>query len=176
MNVSTFFFTILFIAAYRFNFFFFQTESVRVIFQCTWRNCNHQETQCQAIEAHVRQVHLGRSQPTEEEEEEHEEEFYYTEFEIPDAEDIPEDSLVVEDGDISPLTRTTSSSLSDTSSSSSSRSSQQEERTIMIDGHRFLPPSPIQGPTILPILADHCDMARPPHENPEYTAQRTGQD
>jgi len=267
-----------------------QTDTVRTIFQCTWRACLHQETQCHLIERHVRQVHLGRSDPVTEEEDDREEEFYYTEFELPDqrrqreppactqpdkaamavvsADDIvittagrhsneadadadeeeleedefddaemPQHNKLTEDCLVQPMhhnhvagvvaadhlvmplgvptptatptppvgclpthySQTTSVFNSEmppaamfppspsSSSSSSSLSSSaglapisrgrvgqtlpnQQQAHQQLQHHQQQ-----QQQQVVPLLADHCDMARPPHENPEYTsAPNTG--
>ena len=110
----------------------------------------------------------------EDDDDDHEEEFYYTEFEVPEVadEDIPSDCLVVEEGEELPLQleRETSSSMSDASSFISSHA---PSSVVMSPSP---PAAVVSAPlsNLPPILADHSDMARPPHENPEYTANRSG--
>ncbi|PSN54383.1 Zinc finger protein 704 [Blattella germanica] len=84
----------------------------RMVFQCTWPGCLVITTTCAAIEGHVRKVHLGPRETTEDDSElsDHEEEFYYTEVEL--------------------------------------------------GLHTSSPPT-----------LSHRDMARPPHEDPEYLKQ-----
>jgi len=155
-----------------------KTEGVRTIFQCTWPSCRHQEVECHAIEQHVRVLHLNLPPcppGSTAEDDDHEEEFYYTEFEVPEVadEDIPSDCLVVEEGEELPLQleRETSSSMSEASSFISSHA----PSSVLMSPS---PPAAAVVSTSLsnlpPILADHSDMARPPHENPEYTANRSG--
>ncbi|XP_035430865.1 zinc finger protein 395 [Spodoptera frugiperda] len=50
-----------------------------VVFVCTWRGCTYSTDTCTAIEAHIRNTHLG---PKKEGDSDHEEEFYYTEREV----------------------------------------------------------------------------------------------
>ncbi|XP_026745787.1 SLC2A4 regulator-like [Trichoplusia ni] len=50
-----------------------------VVFVCTWRGCTYHTNTCSAIEAHIRNTHLG---PKKEGDSDHEEEFYYTEREV----------------------------------------------------------------------------------------------
>ncbi|XP_021937970.1 zinc finger protein 704 isoform X4 [Zootermopsis nevadensis] len=87
-------------------------KASRIVFQCRWPGCRVITTTCAAIEGHVRKVHLGPRETTENDLElsDHEEEFYYTEVEL--------------------------------------------------------------GPqTSSPPTLSHRDMARPPHEDPEYLKQ-----
>ena len=134
--------------------------------------------ECHAIEQHVRVLHLNLPPcppGSTAEDDDHEEEFYYTEFEVPEVadEDIPSDCLVVEEGEELPLQleRETSSSMSEASSFISSHA----PSSVLMSPS---PPAAAVVSTSLsnlpPILADHSDMARPPHENPEYTANRSG--
>ncbi|XP_069701966.1 zinc finger protein 395 isoform X2 [Periplaneta americana] len=87
-------------------------KASRMVFQCTWPGCLVITTTCAAIEGHVRKVHLGPREATENDSElsDHEEEFYYTEVEL--------------------------------------------------GLHTSSPPT-----------LSHRDMARPPHEDPEYLKQ-----
>lgn len=87
-------------------------KASRMVFQCTWPGCLVITTTCAAIEGHVRKMHLGPRETTENDLElsDHEEEFYYTEVEL--------------------------------------------------GLHTSSPPT-----------LSHRDMARPPHEDPEYLKQ-----
>ncbi|XP_065350278.1 zinc finger protein 395 [Cloeon dipterum] len=85
------------------------------VFQCTWKGCGVRTTSCEAIERHVRKMHLGPRNPEGNDEDpnsDHEEEFYYTELE-------------------------------------------EEARNVAVS----------------PPTLSHQDMARPPHEDPEYQRQ-----
>ncbi|XP_059490594.1 zinc finger protein 704 [Neocloeon triangulifer] len=85
------------------------------VFQCTWKGCGVRTTTCEAIERHVRKMHLGPRTPEGDDDggsSDHEEEFYYTELEV-------------EAGHVA-----------------------------------------ASSPTL-----SHQDMARPPHEDPEYQRQ-----
>ena len=191
--------------------------------------CLFQETECHLIERHVRVAHLGREGPVDPEDDDREEEFYYTEFELPESstielsstEDLPDDYLVVEEGEIVSGISSSNGGGGGTSASialssgggitANTSTAAAATAVIVSDGGRNLmssglsdrsgnlvtpapmmvaaPPPPStprvtpphqhqhhhqQHHSVTPLLADHCDMARPPHENPEYSAQRTG--
>lgn len=116
-----------------------KTEHVRTIYQCTWPGCDQQEELCQTMEHHVRKAHLGREDPSGPEEDDREEEFYYTEIDIPMSVTVH-----CEDG--------------------GDQMEQDEPGQLMMAYPQ--PPTPTVTPTPAPF--DHMDMARPPHENPEY--------
>jgi len=115
-----------------------KTEHVQTIYQCTWPGCDVRKELCDDIEAHVRELHLRREAPTNPEEDDHEEEFYYTEIDIP---------LQI----YQPPCKTVCTKLP--------LSSQ-----VPIEEQLSPDADPANGPS----LSDHMDMARPPHENPEY--------
>jgi len=158
---------------------------VRTIYQCTWPSCNVQTIDCDLIEQHVRQVHLGRTAArSHDEDTDHEEEFYYTEFDIPEQEEEdedeedPEGSLVVEesrheeddnDDDDEDETMT----ATEAGGSSVSATTPASQLVSMTTPYCQAPTAAFAAGTVetlVPLLADHCDMARPPHENPEYAA------
>ncbi len=161
---------------------------MRTIYQCTWPSCNVQTIDCDLIEQHVRQVHLGRTAArSHDEDTDHEEEFYYTEFDIPEQEEEdedeedPEGSLVVEESrheededdndddedETMTATETGGSSVNATTTPAS------QQLVSMTNPYCQAAPAAFSAGTVetlVPLLADHCDMARPPHENPEYAA------
>ena len=108
-----------------------------------------------------------------------EEEFYYTEFDIPEEEgeddeedDDDEGSLVVEleprpnqeDETMRPVE--VMEAVATTTFPPTASSSQQ--MVCVSTSSSSCSAMEAAGPPVLPLLADHCDMARPPHENPEY--------
>jgi hypothetical protein len=145
-----------------------------------------QTIDCDLIEQHVRQVHLGRTAArSHDEDTDHEEEFYYTEFDIPEQEEEDEDedgSLVVEesrheeeeeeeDDEDETMTAATATEAGGSSVSATTPASQQ--LVSMTNPYCQAPAAAFSAGTVetlVPLLADHCDMARPPHENPEYAA------
>ncbi|CAG5078776.1 Similar to znf395: Zinc finger protein 395 (Xenopus laevis) [Cotesia congregata] len=93
---------------------FDKSETVSMVFKCTWPGCTEIRTTCPQIEKHVRQTHLGPKKVQDDDDEDealsdHEEEFYYQEIAV---------------------------------------------------NHMSSPPT-----------MSHRDMARPPHEDPEYQKQ-----
>merc|ERR1719370_644631 len=127
-----------------------KTEHVQTIYQCTWPGCDVRKELCDDIESHVREQHLRRAAPASHEEDDREEEFYYTEIDIPlcvygQAPQICNPTPVTQDTDINNLQQKT-----------------QTTETLIIHNPPTLTATPA------PLLSDHMDMARPPHENPEY--------
>jgi len=122
-----------------------KTEHVRIIYQCTWPKCGIKMDTCSDMERHVRSKHLKKQSI--EEDLEGEEEFYYNEIEVPlNGEFITLCSAAaVGSGLCVSATLATPPAVFSTSAPPSSAA--------------MLLPS---------TLADHMDMARPPHENPEY--------
>ncbi|XP_038121188.1 zinc finger protein 704 isoform X2 [Culex quinquefasciatus] len=115
------------------------------IYKCTWKGCGVIYTSCSEITAHVRNAHLGPRKP---EEDSDEEDFFFTEIE----------------------------DESDSGSGHQHNSSNQQQQQHHNHNHHQNnhhgtgsarhPPSP---PTL-----SHRDMARPPHEDPEYQRQIVG--
>jgi hypothetical protein len=119
-----------------------KTEHVRIIYQCTWPGCNSTMDVCADIERHIRRRHLNVADPLSEEDNEHEEEFYYNEIEVP-LNLTPAKSVAVK----------------------------KMRHSGPIATYHAPPPSTtslLAAAAALPVLADHMDMARPAHENPEY--------
>eukprot|EP00095_Tigriopus_kingsejongensis_P010462 maker-scaffold333_size203007-snap-gene-1.14 protein:Tk10462 transcript:maker-scaffold333_size203007-snap-gene-1.14-mRNA-1 annotation:"zinc finger protein 704-like" len=148
------------------------TETERIIFRCTWPKCSTSSDARSGIERHIRQDHLRTPDPISEEDHDHMEDFYYSETEVP----------------CTPLGPPVPFRLSPTLASSHHpphfstngtnhlpplRHATTHHRTIVPNQasgfHPNLPPSLA---TATPVLADHMDMARPPHENPEYNVQQ----
>jgi hypothetical protein len=146
-----------------------------------------QTIDCDLIEQHVRQVHLGRTAArSHDEDTDHEEEFYYTEFDIPEQEEEdedeedPEGSLVVEesrheedDNDDDDEDETMTAATAEAGGSSVSATTPASQLVSMTNPYCQAPTAAFAAGTVetlVPLLADHCDMARPPHENPEYAA------
>jgi len=116
--------------------------------------------------ANFGKVHLvpycSRRDPINEDEEDGEEEFYYTEMEIPvdsqeaapvgwDSEDERDEEEEGEDEKMAPVANISPAIL--------------QRRATLGTGLPSAEAMPAPAP---PLLADHADMARPPHENPEY--------
>lgn len=120
----------------------FKTEHVRIIYQCTWPRCGIKMDICSDMERHVRSQHLMK-QKNEEQDLEGEEEFYYTEIEVPLVTELPSNNILLR-----PKSLFSSSAPSNSSSASTAAA-------LILQN---LPSN----------LADHMNMARPPHENPEY--------
>lgn len=60
----------------------------RVLYKCMWKECGAKFPTCETVEKHVRVVHLGRNDDSEDSESsDHEEEFYYTESEEDEGEE-----------------------------------------------------------------------------------------
>eukprot|EP00090_Calanus_glacialis_P013815 TRINITY_DN22465_c0_g1_i1.p1 TRINITY_DN22465_c0_g1~~TRINITY_DN22465_c0_g1_i1.p1 ORF type:complete len:617 (+),score=78.78 TRINITY_DN22465_c0_g1_i1:242-2092(+) len=128
-----------------------KTEHVQTIYQCTWPGCDVRKELCDDIEGHVREQHLRRAAPANHEEDDREEEFYYTEIDIPlQLYQQPPQQLcnppTVTENNISNLHQHTTHTT----------------ETLIIHNPPMLTATPA------PLLSDHMDMARPPHENPEY--------
>lgn len=119
------------------------TSQRRIIYQCTWPGCSLTTISCAAIESHVRTLHLGPRQ-IDEELSDHEEEFYYTEMEEGESDEMESEAPKM----MSPQ----QVSLPETGVPAGYPSAGQE--------FGLMASSP---PTL-----SHMDMARPPHEDPEY--------
>ncbi|KAI9565804.1 hypothetical protein GHT06_009599 [Daphnia sinensis] len=117
-------------------------SQVRTIYQCTWPGCSTTTDNCEAIESHVRLVHLGPRQ-IDEEISDHEEEFYYTEVEEEVDEEIADQPPTI----LPPKAEVVESSVAQ------SQSFQEQHPGWMASS---------------PPTMSHMDMARPPHEDPEY--------
>lgn len=126
----------------------------RMVFQCTWPGCQHLTTTCSAIESHVRKLHLGPRENGEDSDlSDHEEEFYYTEVELADASS-------------SPLPSGVRAAASVTSVAGGGMDTKKTAMRASASGSSS-PTVPIASPPTL----SHRDMARPPHEDPEYQRQ-----
>jgi len=129
-----------------------KTEHVQTIYQCTWPGCDVRRELCDDIESHVREQHLRRAAPANHEEDDREEEFYYTEIDIPLQ-------LAPQICNPTPASQDTNN----ISNSLQQKTQQTTTETLIIHNN---PPTLTAAPA--PLLSDHMDMARPPHENPEY--------
>ncbi len=114
---------------------------MRILYQCTWRGCHTTMDVCSDMERHIRRRHLHLPDPVSEEDNEHEEEFYYTEIELPINLATPPPSSKP-----NPAKKKRHSGPASSAGATTS----------------------LLAAAALPILSDHMDMARPPHENPEY--------
>lgn len=140
-----------------------ETQPARsVIYQCTWPGCSATTRNCADIEAHVRSLHLGPRQ-IDEEVSDHEEEFYYTEVE--------EDGT---DGASSPVSPTSSTTPADLSPARQQELMHLQQHQLQQQGYYYqqqaggvLSGHPGWMASSPPTLS-HMDMARPPHEDPEY--------
>ncbi|XP_053203884.1 zinc finger protein 704-like [Panonychus citri] len=133
----------------------------RIVFKCTWRGCGLRCDLVESIEKHIRTVHLGRSENASEEENDHEEEFYYAEIEEEmeiDDNISCKDSSSSNDSSLGPLSPVSSSSESPHSTNYNLSPTLSSASSLL-----FFAPSPTWS---------HLDMARPPHEDPEYQAQQ----
>lgn len=84
-------------------------KASRVVFECTWRGCQHSDNNQESIERHVR-GHLGRPEPAPGEDRDFEEEFYYTEVDMEVGELTP---LEIMEADVILDTSTPDSVLQD---------------------------------------------------------------
>jgi len=132
-----------------------QEQGRRVIYQCTWPGCSVATTNCDAIESHVRASHLG-PRKIDEEVSDHEEEFYYTEVEECDVDD-DENAAAATNVQSAPLPPTNEVSVVTHSAAPTAIHNYAAAPSI----HPGLMAS--SPPTL-----SHMDMARPPHEDPEY--------
>ncbi|XP_071449259.1 zinc finger protein 704-like [Hetaerina americana] len=124
------------------------------VFQCTWPGCQFVTTTCSTIEQHVRNSHLGPRENTDDPElSDHEEEFYYTEVELADA------SSVAHSGRVPVINGVSQAKKSATIKA---------EARVKVDSGSV---SPTTIPIASPPTLSHRDMARPPHEDPEYQRQ-----
>uniref|UniRef100_T1K0B3 C2H2-type domain-containing protein n=1 Tax=Tetranychus urticae TaxID=32264 RepID=T1K0B3_TETUR len=131
----------------------------RIVFKCTWRGCGLRCDLVEDIEKHVRIVHLGRSEATGEDDNDHEEEFYYAEIEEEmEIDNISsKESSCSSDSSLGPLSPVSSSPESPNSTNYNL------SPTLSSASLLFFAPSPTWS---------HLDMARPPHEDPEYQKQQ----
>ena len=134
----------------------FCTVPQRVIYECTWPGCGVRYKLNSAIERHVRTVHLSEIELTEKEEE-----FYYNELEL-EEEDGDEESGESDRG--YKVAKEERSPVSNYSSGGHVHSSD--------DSNPSSDAAPSPGPFVLGTSSaptwSHLDMARPPHEDPEY--------
>ncbi|XP_053205340.1 probable serine/threonine-protein kinase DDB_G0282963 [Panonychus citri] len=134
----------------------------RIVFKCTWRGCGVRCDLIESIEKHIRTIHLGRSENASEEENDHEEEFYYAEIE----EEMETENIIISSKDSSSSNDSSLGLLSPVLSSSESPHSTNYNLSPTLSSASsllFFAPSPTWS---------HLDMARPPHEDPEYQAQQ----
>lgn len=125
------------------------------IYKCTWKGCGVIYASCSEITAHVRNAHLGPRKP---EEDSDEEDFFFTEIEDEtDSGSGHQHHSSNHSHSHHHHNHSNSNHHSHSHSSSSSSSNAGSARH---------PPSP---PTL-----SHRDMARPPHEDPEYQRQIVG--
>lgn len=154
-------------------------SSTRTMFKCTWTGCQEMTSACDAIERHIRSTHLGRqevnsdhSESDSDDEDDHEEEFYWTEVEVNVATWVDPCEPLVTHSVPAPTLPAPAMALT-------------------------LPPAPVTLPSQPPIIADapnippqpshpkyvhvsspptlsHMDMARPPHEDPQYKRHLSG--
>jgi len=142
-----------------------QEGNRRVIYQCTWPGCSVVTTQCAAIESHVRSSHLGPRQ-IDEEVSDHEEEFYYTEVEECDIDD--------EDANGTDAMQKTTASASTTplplAGNEISVLAAAADAVAATSVHDYAASVSVHPGlmTSSPPTLSHMDMARPPHEDPEY--------
>jgi len=127
-----------------------KTERVQTIYQCTWPGCHVRKDLCPDIERHVREKHLRRPAPSRPEDDDHEEEFYYNEIDIPLHTSQPQQHKPVS------LCKPPPAHVA-------------ADKTLVISPSSKIPTG---GRSQAPIISDHMDMARPPHENPEYGGAR----
>merc|ERR1719336_829841 len=128
-----------------------KTEQVQTIYQCTWPGCKTQKQLCEDIERHVREKHLRRPAPQRPEDDDHEEEFYYNEIEVP-VRSGPKQQ------------QQSGSGVSHSVANLVGESDQPTNLVVQKSG----PSTVVTACPQAPIISDHMDMARPPHENPEY--------
>jgi len=126
-----------------------------IIYQCTWPGCSLTTASCAAIESHVRTLHLGPRQ-IDEEVSDHEEEFYYTEIEDGESDEL--DALSRAKLSTTPTPPTLQPPL--ISSAASDHQPTLPQLPLSLTNYGLMASSP---PTL-----SHMDMARPPHEDPEY--------
>jgi len=134
-----------------------KTEQVQTIYQCTWPGCKTQKQLCEEIERHVREKHLRRPAPERPEDDDHEEEFYYNEIEVP-----------VRSGTGKQQQQQTGGGVSHTVAKLMGERDQPTNLVV----HKSGPSTVVTACPQAPIISDHMDMARPPHENPEYGGTR----
>jgi len=149
-----------------------KTEHVRIIYQCTWPRCGIKMDICSDMERHVRSQHLMKPPASINEDLEGEEEFYFTEIEVPltvtsdfamllGASASCSRGLLLGSGSNShnqAVASLTKIGLFSTSAPAGSMLQAQTTAANHVHLQSCLPSN----------LADHMDMARPPHENPEY--------
>jgi len=126
-----------------------------IIYQCTWPGCSLTTSSCAAIESHVRTLHLGPRQD-DEELSDHEEEFYYTEIEDGESDDLLEMKMSHAEAQMVPAdggSEIKASLADDCHSYASCQAGSDPNAGLM---------------TSSPPTLSHMDMARPPHEDPEY--------
>ena len=123
--------------------------------------------------------HYRRREPVTEDDIDHEEEFYYTEVEVPLSASLsdlatppsPSSPIITNPTPITNSQQNMSYQIVNTPMQVSSLISTNGPPTSTVS---LLPPSFPKTNSIisgLPVLSDHMDMARPPHENPEYVHQ-----
>ncbi|XP_074598983.1 zinc finger protein 704-like [Brevipalpus obovatus] len=143
----------------------------RIVFQCTWPGCVHRCDLCEDIERHVRIVHLGRTDHPTEEDNDHEEEFYYAEIEVADSEVDTSSKSSSCGSNYGPLSPGGYSSVESPNSTNQFTFSPLPASNI----HNSSTVTAVFfGPSSAPTWS-HLDMARPPHEDPEYKMKQEQQ-
>nr|XP_027206951.1 SLC2A4 regulator-like [Penaeus vannamei] len=149
------------------------------MFKCTWAGCQEMTSACDAIERHIRAIHLGREEVSSEhsdsdsdDEDDHEEEFYWREVEVNVATWVdPCEPLVAPV--VPPPTPPAPPAMTVTVAPSPPTPPAAVAQPMGVG----IPPGPIQPshPQYIhvssPPTLSHMDMARPPHEDPEYRRQ-----
>ena len=123
---------------------------MQTIYQCTWPGCKTQKQLCEDIERHVREKHLRRPAPQRPEDDDHEEEFYYNEIEVPVRSQVGKQQQA--------------GGGSHTVAKLMGGGDQPTNLVV----HKTRPTTVLTACPPAPVISDHMDMARPPHENPEY--------
>ncbi|CAL4239689.1 unnamed protein product [Meganyctiphanes norvegica] len=163
-------------------------SSTRIMFKCTWVGCQEITSSSGAIERHVRLQHLGRaersgtvsemsenSESDSDSDDDHEEEFYWTEIEVNVATWVdPCEPLSLSPAPVSPPPPPTppmafTFTTSPTPAILTPIAAPQPICTPTFSSFTS-PPQYIQVYSPPPTLS-HMDMARPPHEDPEYRRQ-----
>ena len=117
-------------------------------------------------------LYFRRREPVTEDDIDHEEEFYYTEVEVPLSASLSD--LATPPSPSSPIANTNNNlrnincqfiSNSVQISPFISNGTNGSNSTVALPSSISKTSSIVNG---LPVLSDHMDMARPPHENPEY--------
>lgn len=156
-------------------------SSTRTMFKCTWTGCQEMTSACDAIERHIRSAHLGRqeissdhSDSDSDDEDDHEEEFYWTEVEVNVATWVdPCEPLVSHTVPVATQPTAPAMTLTITQTPPTPMPTQQP----MVAETPNIPPQPSHTKYVhvsSPPTLSHMDMARPPHEDPQYKRHLAG--